>query len=218
MDETSRPPPTALAAIETLVARDPDFAAIQDRAGALPWRRRTPGFPGLLRAIVAQMISNQAAAAIWGRLRAIPGALDPAALMDLPDETLRAAGLSRPKVIHARALAAAFLDGTLSADRIALLDDEAAIVTIGSIKGMGRWTAEIYLLFALDRMDIFPSGDIALAAAFADLKGLPSRPAPAALRELATPWQPVRSLAARLLWHHWRHVTGRPAMDDFKSV
>src|ERR1700759_2156734 len=65
MDETSRPPPTALAAIETLIARDPDFAAIQDRAGALPWRRRTPGFPGLLQAIVAQMISNQAAAAIW---------------------------------------------------------------------------------------------------------------------------------------------------------
>jgi DNA-3-methyladenine glycosylase II len=218
MDDTHRPPSAALAAIETLIARDPDFGAIQDRAGALPWRRRTQGFPGLLQAIVAQMISNQAAAAIWGRLRAIPGALDPASLMDLSDEALRTAGLSRPKVIHARALAAAFLDGTLSADRIALLDDEAAIVTIGSIKGMGRWSAEIYLLFALDRMDIFPSGDIALAAALADLKGLPVRPAPAALRELATAWQPVRSLAARLLWHHWRHVTGRPAMDDFKIV
>ena len=216
--DSPQPPPPALAAIDTLIRIDPDFAGILDRAGPLPWRTRTPGFPGLLQAIVAQMISNQAAAAIWGRLRAIPGALDPATLIDLPDEALRAAGLSRPKVVHARALATAFLDGTLSADRIALLDDEAAIVTIGSIKGLGRWTAEIYLLFALDRLDVFPSGDIALAAALADLKALPARPAPKTLRELATAWQPVRSLAARLLWHHWRHVTGRPAMDDFPRV
>lgn len=212
------PPPAAVAAIETLIDLDADFAVIVERAGALPWRRRTPGFPGLLQAIVAQMISNQAAAAIWGRLRAIPGALEPGTMIDLPDDALRAAGLSRPKVVHARALATAFLDGTLSADRIALLDDEAAIVTIGSVKGMGRWSAEIYLLFALDRLDVFPSGDIALAAALADLKALPVRPPPAALREMARAWQPVRSLAARLLWHHWRHVTKRPALDDFKLL
>jgi DNA-3-methyladenine glycosylase II len=213
-----QPPPAATAAINTLIRIDPDFARVLDRAGPLPWRRRDSGFPGLLQAIVAQMISNQAAAAIWGRLRAIPGALDPATMILLPEDLLRGAGLSRPKVVHARALATAFLDGTLSAERIALLDDEAAIVTIGSIKGLGRWTAEIYLLFALDRMDVFPSGDIALAAALADLKALPARPGQKALRELALTWQPVRSLAARLLWHHWRHVTGRPAMDDFKLV
>jgi DNA-3-methyladenine glycosylase II len=213
-----QPPAAALIAIDTLIRLDADFATILGRAGPLPWRRRTPGFPGLLQAIVAQMISNQAAAAIWGRLRALPGALDPAGLMALPDDVLRGAGLSRPKVIHARALAMAFLDGILSADRIALLDDEAAIVAIASIKGMGRWSAEIYLLFALDRLDVFPAGDIALAAALADLKALPGRPPPQALRDLATAWQPVRSLAARLLWHHWRHVTGRPAMDDFKPA
>lgn len=216
--DSPQPPPPALAAIETLIRIDPAFAAIQDRAGPLPWRSRTPGFPGLLQAIVAQMISNQAAAAIWGRLRAVPGALDPATLIDLPDAPLLQAGLSRPKVVHARALAAAFLDGTLSAGRIALLDDEAAITAIGSVKGLGRWTAEIYLLFAVGRLDVFPSGDVALAAALADLKALPARPAPKALRELAAAWQPVRSLAARLLWHHWRHVTGRPAMDDFPRV
>jgi DNA-3-methyladenine glycosylase II len=212
------PPLSARCAIDTLIDLDPAFSSVIDRAGPLPWRRRTPGFPGLLQAIVAQMISNQAAAAIWGRLRAVPGALEPATLIDLPDEVLRRAGLSRPKVVHARALAAAFLDGTLSADRIALLDDEAAIVAIASVKGMGRWTAEIYLLFALDRLDVFPSGDIALAAALADLKKLPGRPDPKALRNLANAWRPVRSLAARLLWHHWRYVTGRPAMDDFKLV
>jgi DNA-3-methyladenine glycosylase II len=210
------PPDTARDAIGALIRLDPDFAGIVDRAGPLPWRRRTPGFPGLLQAIVAQMISNQAAAAIWGRLRAVPGALDPATLLVLPDDVLRAAGLSRPKVIHARSLAAAFLDGTLSAERLALMDDEAAIASIASVKGMGRWSAEIYLLFALDRLDVFPSGDIALAASLADLKALPARPDPATLRHLAAAWRPVRSLAARLLWHHWRHVTGRPALDDFR--
>ncbi|HEX2940123.1 MAG TPA: DNA-3-methyladenine glycosylase 2 family protein [Rhodopila sp.] len=216
MDTT--PPQQALAAIDTLIRLDPHFAGILDRAGPLPWRRRQPGFPGLLQAIVAQMISNQAAAAIWGRLRAVPGAMEPATLLTLPEETLRTAGLSRPKVQHARALATAFADGTLSAERLSLLDDEAAVLAIAAIKGMGRWSAEIYLLFALDRMDVFPSGDIALAAAVADLKGLPVRPAPRALRDMAGAWQPVRSVAARLLWHHWRHVTGRPAMDDFSIV
>ena len=209
------PPASAVAATGVLIDLDPAFTTVIARAGPLPWRRRSPGFPGLLQAIVAQMISNQAAAAIWNRLRALPGALEPSGLMALPDDLLRGAGLSRPKVVHARALAAAFLDGTLSADRIALMDDEAAIVTIAAIKGMGRWTAEIYLLFALDRPDVFPSGDIALAAALADLKGLPHRPDAKTLQQLATAWQPVRSVAARLLWHHCRHVTGRPALDDF---
>jgi DNA-3-methyladenine glycosylase II len=209
------PPAAAAAALDALLARDSDLAGILTRAGPLPWRRRTPGFPGLLQALVAQMISNQAAAAIWQRLRVLPGALDPAGLLLLSEDALRGAGLSRPKVAHARALATAFLDGTLRADHLAGLDDEAAIATIAAVRGLGRWTAEIYLLFALDRLDVFPAGDIALAAAVAHLKGLDSRPGPVALRSLAEAWRPARSLAARLLWHHWRHVTGRPALDDF---
>ncbi len=199
------------------MAQDADLAGILTQAGPLPWRTRSPGFPGLLQAIVAQMISNQAAAAIWGRLRLTPGAMDPAGLLALPDEALRAAGLSRPKVVHARALATAFLDGTLNTARLALMDDETAIVTIASVKGMGRWSAEIYLLFALGRLDVFPAGDIALAASAAHLKGLAARPGPVALRALSEAWRPARSLAARLLWHHWRHVTGRPALDDFPA-
>lgn len=208
------PPAEGLAAIEALIRLDPDFAPIIGRAGPLPWRRRPPGFPGLLQAIVAQMISNQAAAAIWNRVRAIPGALDPAGLLTLPDDALRGAGFSRPKVLHARALAQAFLDGTLDTQRLMLLDDEAAIEAIASIKGLGRWTAEVYLLFAFERLDVFPAGDIALAASLAHLKTLAARPDPKTLRELSLAWRPYRSLAARLLWHHWRHVTGRPAFDD----
>jgi DNA-3-methyladenine glycosylase II len=198
-----------------LIRENPDLATILDRAGPLPWRTRTPGFPGLLQAIVAQMISNQAAAAIWGRLRALPGVLEPEGLLILPDESLRGAGLSRPKVAHARVLAEAFQKGTLSAAALEAMSNDEAIAVIASVKGLGLWTAEIYLLFALQRMDVFPAGDIALAAAAAELKGLATRPDHKALRELAEAWRPARSLAARLLWHHWRHLTGRPALDDF---
>jgi DNA-3-methyladenine glycosylase II len=211
------PPPAARAALDQLAARDPDLALIERRAGALPWRTRPAGFPGLLQAIVGQQISNQAAAAIWGRLRTLPGALTPVGLAALSDEALRGAGLSRPKVAHARALAAAFLDGTLEQAHLADLDDEAAIAVIATVRGLGRWTAEVYLLFALGRHDVFPAADLALAAAAADLKRLGARPTQAELRVLAEPWRPARALAARLLWHHWRHVTGRPAMDDFPA-
>jgi DNA-3-methyladenine glycosylase II len=208
------PPDAARTALDALTASDPDLAGIVARAGPLPWRSRAAGFPGLLQGIVAQQISNQAAAAIWGRLRATPGALKPAGMLLLSDEALRAAGLSRPKMAHARSLAAAFLDGTLDADRLAVLDDEAAIEAIAAVRGLGRWTAEIYLLFALGRHDVFPAGDIALAGAIAHLKGLDRRPGPKELRARAEVWRPARALAARLLWHHWRHITGRPALDD----
>ena len=206
------------AAIERLVAADPDLARIEENAGPLPWRRRADGFPGLLQAIVGQMISNQAAAAIWGRVRSLPGALDPAGLLLLDEADLRAAGLSRPKVAHARDLAGAFVDGRLSAAGIAAMADEEAVAAITSVRGMGRWSAEIYLLFALGRQDVFPAGDIAVAGAAAALKGLPERPGPVELRALAEAWRPARSLAARLLWHHWRHLTGRPAIDDLPGV
>jgi len=206
------PPPSAQAALQLLIGADPDLATILERAGPLPWRTRAPGFPGLLQAIVAQMISNQAAAAIWGRLRALPGALRPDGLLALPDDSLRGAGLSRPKVAHARLLADAFQSGTLEA-----MGNDEAIAAIASVKGLGIWTAEIYLLFALQRLDVFPAGDIALAAAAAELKGLAARPDPKALRVLAESWRPARSLAARLLWHHWRYLTGRPALDDFPA-
>ncbi len=207
-------PPEARAALAALCLRDPDLARIEPAAGPLPWRRRPAGFAGLFQAIVGQQISNQAAAAIWQRVAALPGATTPDGVLVLSDEALRGAGLSRPKVAHARALATAFADGRLDAAALAAMDDEAAVAAISAVRGLGRWTAEVYLLFALCRDDIFPAADLALAAAAAHLKALAERPSPAALRALAEPWRPQRGLAARLLWHHWRHVTGRAAMDD----
>lgn len=207
-------PADARAAIDQLVLMDPDLAGIEAAAGILPWRSRPPGFVGLLQTIMGQQISNQAAAAIWRRLAAVPGALTPAGLLALDESLLRAAGLSRPKVSHCRSVAAAFLDGRLDDEALAAMDDSAAVACLSAIRGLGPWTAEVHLLFALGRPDVFPAGDLALAGAVADLKRLPARPPPAALRILAAGWAPYRGLAARLLWHHWRFRTGRPTMDD----
>ncbi len=207
-------PRAARLGLNKLARLDPDLGRVEKEAGPLPWRVRDPGFPGLLNAIVGQQISNQAAAAIWGRCSAIEGCLTPATFLAVPEDVLRAAGLSRPKISHARAVAEAFEAGILATETLAQMGDEDAVRTISSVRGLGVWSAEIYLLFALQRPDVFPAGDLALQCAAADLKGLDARPSPARLRELASDWQPYRALAARLLWHWWRHVTGRPSMDD----
>ena len=210
------PPVLARIGLSQLLLIDPDFAAIEAAAGPLPWRTRATGFPGLLQAIVGQQISNGAAAAIWRRLAAIPGALDPAGLQTLRDDDLRGAGLSRPKVLHVRALADAFLDGRLNEAGLAAMADEEAVAALSAVRGMGRWTAEIYLLFALAREDVFPSGDLALAASVADLKRLPARPNPAALRQIAAAWAPHRAIADPIALAPLA-VPNRPAHDGRPS-
>jgi len=211
-------PLKARAALNILARRDRDLARVEAEAGPLPWRVRAPGFEGLLNAITGQQISNAAAAAIWRRLCALEGCLSPEGFLRLSDQSLRGAGFSRPKIAHGRAVAEAFVSGVLATDALAAMDDEAAVARISSVRGLGVWSAEIYLLFALQREDVFPAGDLALQAAAADLKGLEARPTPKQLRELASAWQPHRALAARLLWHWWRHVTGRPSTDDLAAA
>ena len=210
-------PPTpeqARAGLDWLAASDPHLARVEAEAGPLAWRVRTPGFSGLLAAIVGQQISNQAAAAIWRRCSDLPGCIMPETFLRLDQDALRGAGLSRTKIGHARSVAEAFASGHLATERLAGMDDAEAIQALSSVRGLGVWSAEIYLLFALQRADVFPAGDLALQAAAANLRGLETRPNPAALRQIAVAWQPHRALAARLLWHWWRHVTGRPSMDD----
>jgi DNA-3-methyladenine glycosylase II len=208
------PPRAARLALNRLARLDPDLGRIEREVGRLPWRTREPGFSALLSAIVSQQISNQAAAAIWGRLCVLPGCLTPAQFLALDDADLRTAGLSRPKVLHARALAEAFGAGVLATEALAALDDASAITAISSVRGLGAWSAEIYLLFALQRPDVFPAGDLALQASLADLKGLAARPSAREIRAMAEAWAPHRALAARLLWHWWRYRTGRPSMDE----
>ena len=174
-----------------LAALDPRLAAIEAAAGPLPWRVRQPGFPGLLRAICGQQISNQAAAAIWRRLSALPGALKPEGLLALDDAALcGTAGLSRPKAAHARSLARACLDGRLDFAALRGMADAEALARIAAVPGLGPWTAAIHLLFAEQRPDVFPAGDLALAASAAHLFGSPARP-------------------RRANWRRWRWA-GRP--------
>ncbi|WP_237217500.1 DNA-3-methyladenine glycosylase family protein [Falsiroseomonas oryziterrae] len=208
------PPDWARAAASRLGAQHPILAGIETRAGPLPWPVRDRGFPGLLRAICAQLVSNEAAFAIWRRVSALPGATTPDGFLALdPVRVGTEGGLTRQKVAHARGLATAILDGTLRLDALDTMADEAAVAHLCQVKGIGRWTAEVHLLFSLDRPDVFPAGDLALQAAVAQLAGLPARPDARALAAMARDWAPHRSVAARLLWHHWLHHTKRATLD-----
>lgn len=202
-------PPAERAALRRLYQRHPELAAIERTAGPLPWRERQPGFGALLRAVVAQQISTHAAGAIWNRTIALLPDPEPKAhaFLRLSDAALRGAGFSGRKVEYARGLAQAIVARRLDLDALAAMADEDAIGAISALRGFGRWSGEIYLLFALRRRDVFPADDLALAASYQLFRGLKERPAPKALRRAVEPWAPYRGLAARLLWHHYHHVT-----------
>ena len=208
------PPSWAREAVTELARRDPDFVRVEALAGPLAWHRRPRGFPGLLRAICGQWISNEAASAVFRRLSALPGATEPEGLLALSTDALcGTGGLSRQKAAHARALAGACLDGTLRLDLLDSMPEDEAVRHLCQVRGLGPWTAEVHLLLGHDRPDVFPAGDLAVAAGLAHLKGLPERPKAGPLRATAEAWRPWRSVAARLLWHHWLHATGRAVED-----
>lgn len=194
---------TLAADLGALAARDADFAAALAQAGPPPPRERPPGFASLMRIIVGQQVSAAAANGIWTRLgAALPEIAAPhVAALDVAG--LRACGFSRQKAAYALGLAEAVAGGRLSFAEIHALDDEAAIAALTALKGIGRWTAEIYLLFALRRRDIWPAGDLAVAVGMQKLKRLRKRPEPARLRALAEPWRPYRSAAALFMWHYY---------------
>ena len=192
-----------------LAAREPRFAAALEQTGPLPLRRRDGGFPALLQAICGQQLSVASAAACWNRL-AEAGATEAAGLAALDDDALRACGLSRPKIRYARAL----VDADLDYDALAVLPEEEAIALLTAVKGIGLWTAEIYLKFAVGRADVFAAGDLALQEAARTLFDLPDRPSDNALRVLAEPWSPWRAVAARLLWAYYRVLKQREGIAE----
>ena len=199
-----RPDRTLAPALEELARRDHHIGAAYGAVG-LPRRRRQPrGFTGLLRIVMAQQLSVHAAKAIIERLDAATGC-DPARLAAASDSELRALGMSREKIGYGRELAAAVTGGTLNFRRLHRMDDAAAVAALTEIKGIGRWTAEIYLLFALGRADIMPAGDLAICAAVQRLKKLRKRPDEKRMRHIAEAWRPHRSAAARFLWHYYAH-------------
>lgn len=185
---------------EWLARRDPRFSYALSLTGPLPLRRREDGFAALLSSIVSQQVSVASAQAIWARLEGA-GMVDPSAMARTSEEDLRALGLSRQKARYGRALAAAGLDYAALRD----MPEEEVIATLVKVPGIGRWTAEIYAMFALGRADVFAPGDLALQEAARLLFDLPARPDEKALRTMALDWQPWRAVAARALWAYY-HV------------
>ena len=190
--------------LETLAERDAKMGAALAHAGHPEPRYNDPGYVTLLRTIVGQQVSLPSARAIWAKLEAALGrADDPAALAAATDEMLREAGLSRQKISYARSLAEEVTSGRLNLEHLPE-DDEAAIAELVRIKGIGRWSAEIYLLFAEGRQDIWPAGDLAVQIAMGRILGLPDKPSERQLRELAEPWRPHRGPLAIFAWHFYK--------------
>jgi DNA-3-methyladenine glycosylase II len=189
--------------VAELIARDADLAAIHARLGLPPLWPREPGFPTLVHIILEQQVSIASALATFDKLRALVDPLTPAGVLTLDDETLRGIGFSRQKTAYVRHLANAVVTGSLDVDALETLSDEQVRGQLVALKGIGPWSAEVYLLMALRRADAWPAGDLALVVAAQTIKGLPQRPDAATLIEIAEAWRPWRAVAARLLWHHY---------------
>lgn len=195
-------------ALSTIAQVDADVDRELARIGLPAPRVRPPGFATLLRVVVGQQLSVRAAAAIWRRLEArLGGSVDARSFSALDDAALREVGFSLRKAAYARGLARAIDDGSLPLDALAALDRERAIAAITALPGFGRWSAEIYLLFALGDADAFPADDLAVQVALQRLKRLPGRPRPAEARALVEPWAPWRGAGAIFLWHLYGSAT-----------
>jgi DNA-3-methyladenine glycosylase II len=190
-------------AVAHLARRDDALAAIVARHGQPPLWPREPGFPTLVHLILEQQVSLASARAAMDRLLAARTPLTPAAFLTLDDAELKAIGFSRQKTGYARGLARAMMDGRFDPAALEPLDDAGVRTELTRLKGIGPWTAEIYLLMVLRRPDAWPAGDLALATAAQQVKNLGSRPSPSELIALAEEWRPWRAVAARLLWHHY---------------
>jgi DNA-3-methyladenine glycosylase II len=208
----SRPVPRCLSEDEfvrarrILMRRDPRLAAVMKRVGrcGLPDARTREPFASLVRAILSQQLSGKAADTIHGRVVVLVGGQDrmtPAALLAVTVEALRGAGVSRPKASYLHDLSARVLDGRLDLAALETAPDDEVIAAITSVKGMGRWSAEMFLMFRLNRPDVFPVADLGIVKGVQKLFGMKRRPKPRTMERLAEPWRPYRSVAA---WYLWR--------------
>ena len=184
-----------------LAAIDPDLAGIIERHGPPPLWGREPGFETLVRIILEQQVSLASAEAARVRLVGAAGGIEPDAIAAAGEERLRAAGQTRQKSRYLVGLARDVLDGRLDLDAVAAAADDDARAQLIRVIGIGRWTADIYLLMALGRPDVWPSGDLALAGSMRRAKGLAALPTGAEQELIAESWRPWRAVAARLLWH-----------------
>ena len=192
---------------EVLAATDPLLAEAATVAAGFEIEVRAEGLATVLHLILEQQISIAAAAAMFRRLQETLGEITPEGVLRLDDATMRTCGFSRQKAGYARGLATALQTGSFSFERLGSLDDAAAIAALTELRGIGRWTAENYLLFALARRDVFPAGDLALRIGWERLTG-GERPSEADLRARAARWSPRRSAASYLIWHYYLGTRG----------
>ena len=190
--------------LEFLVRRDEDLAGIVKNFGPPPFWQREPGFPTLVYLILEQQVSLASAKAAYQRLLAAAGSpLRPERFLELDGRHLKRIGFSRQKTGYCRLLAQSIFEQRLSLEAIGGLDDEGARAALTSIKGIGPWTADVYLLMALRRPDVWPVGDLALQKAVRRVKRLRKHPSTARLEKIGDAWRPWRTVAARLLWHDY---------------
>ena len=200
----------ALAARE-LAARDKTLARIHAAHGDPPLWRRATGFPTLVHIILEQQVSLKSARSMLLRLETAIQPFEPLRFLELGDAHLRSLGVTRQKSAYLLDLSAAIVNGQLSFTKLARMSDDEARVVLTRIKGIGLWSADVYLLMAMRRADIWPAGDLALAVAMKELKGLANRPGPIELERLAERWRPHRAVAARMLWQYYLGKRNFPA-------
>jgi len=200
--------------LQALIERDADIARAFRLAGQPAPRKRPPGFASLLRIIVNQQVSQHAGQAIWRRLEDGLGDVSPKSVLGRPERRLRTLGLSRAKARYARALAGMVVSREIDLNGLKRLDDDAARAELTRVPGIGRWTADIYLMFALGRPDVWPSGDLALAVAAERLLGRKRRPSPKEMETIGHAWRPWRTAAALMLWHFYRRPEGGRESGD----
>jgi DNA-3-methyladenine glycosylase II len=189
--------------VRVLCRRDPDLRRVVKQFGPPPLWAREPGFATLIHIILEQQVSLASARAAHNRLIELARPLTPRRFLKFDDATLKTCGFSRQKTVYCRHLAESILERSLDLEALAALDDDAVKSELEKIKGIGRWTSDIYLLMVLRRPDIWPRGDLALAAAAHEVKQLERRPTHDELDSLSLAWKPWRAVAARILWHHY---------------
>ena len=189
--------------VAELARRDPHLAAVVQRHGAPPLWDRPPGFQTLVQIILEQQVSLSAGRAAYGRLERVAGAVTPEDIARLDEASLRGAGLTRQKSRYIHELAQAIVAGDFDPNALSDMDDDDAQTALIKLTGIGPWTANIYLLMALGRSDIWPNGDLALVAAMREVKRMRSTPNLERIRRITNRWRPWRAVAARVLWHHY---------------
>jgi DNA-3-methyladenine glycosylase II len=195
--------------IEELVRIDPRIAAVRDFAGEVQPRITPPGFYGIAKVICGQQLSVSSAAAIWARFEQLPGALDPVTYLSLSEEAVRATGFSGGKFRTVRVIAEAMVAGQLDFDHLETLPAAEAVAYLVAHKGIGPWTAEVYLIFCAGHPDVFPAGDLALLKAVQHGLGLDARPTIKDMIAIAAAWAPHRSAAALLFWRYFAVMRDR---------